>query len=76
MSTSEQELDLTMPTRDGEHILITTARFTREGVAEVQVRNPAGLEEIRGWGEATIITAKQARALATAFDKLAAYWGE
>jgi hypothetical protein len=69
---AEQDLDLTMPTRDGELVMLTTARFTREGVAELAISNinqpylPT----------ATIITAKQARALATAFDKLAAFWGE
>jgi hypothetical protein len=61
----ESDLDLTMPTRDGEEIQITTARFTNLGIAEVAVTSGA-----------TIITAKQARELAAAFDKLATFWGE
>jgi hypothetical protein len=69
---AEQDLDLTMPTRDSEGIEITTARFTNMGIAEVAITD----EGARLLDRATVITAKQARELATAFDKLAAYWGE
>jgi ribosomal protein S3AE len=68
--SSYPDLDLTLSTRDGEVITVTTASYTREGVAEMAI------EEMDQSISATIITAKQARQLADAFHKLATYWGE
>ena len=67
-------LDTDLTTRDDEHITLTTAAFTREGVAELAIEVPHGPSQVRSVG--TTITAKQARALATAFDRLARFWGE
>jgi hypothetical protein len=72
--SSYTHIDLDMTTRDGEVITITTAGFTRMGVAEVAVEIPHGPSEVRS--EGTVITAKQARQLADALDKLATFWGE
>lgn len=69
--SSYPQYDLTMPTRDQDEVRLTTASFTREGVAEVVISELGGAN----FG-ATIITAAQARVLATAFDKLATFWGE
>jgi hypothetical protein len=68
---AESELELSYETRDGERIEVTTGRWTRRGIAEVGVRRPDEFVY-----EGTVITAKQARELASHFDKLAAYWGE
>jgi hypothetical protein len=68
-----QRLDLRLPTRDGETVEVAAAGFTREGVAEVVIINPTtGGYSVCG----TVITAKQARILADAFDELARFWGE
>lgn len=69
---AEQDLDLTMPTRHGECIEITTARWSQMGIAEVNVHEDGQ----GGQWMATVITAKQARQLADAFNDLATYWGE
>jgi hypothetical protein len=76
--TARPELDLTMPTRDDEEIWITTAAFTSMGVAEVVVgrKHPDSPPDFLDVAEHTVITAKQARQLADAFDKLATFWGE
>jgi hypothetical protein len=67
-------LDTDLTTRDDEHVTITTAAFTREGVAELAIEVPHGPHQVRSVG--TVVTAKQARVLASAFDTLASFWGE
>ena len=64
--------DFILITRDQEYILLTPARFSREGVAELAIEH-----ELRDGvhSEATIITAQQARTLASALDALAREWG-
>lgn len=75
--SSYPQYDLTLETRDGETVELTTASFTRMGVAELAVAQAQlGTFRVAPQTTATIITAKQARELATALDKLAAFWGE
>jgi hypothetical protein len=72
--SSYPQYDLDLHTRDEEHITITTASYTRMGIAEVAIEEPSGRSGVAGG--ATVITAKQARQLADTFDKLATFWGE
>ena len=64
--------DFILGTRDQEYILLTPARFSRDGVVELAIERelPDGVR-----AETTILTAAQARTLASALDAVARDWG-